>query len=185
MYQIGSGMSSEAIAQLRNKSGSMRSGVHIVAKLQRHTCPANILVPIDPTDLRAVVIPIVGRPHSHPSFPRTKVPAVIQQQYQKCIAATSSIGITTLQVDKALSTREILQGKLPQELNDSMTNSRKRWDLLSAARKSKYSKGNEIEGVGLRHRAHTASAIAKEGGSRAGGGPTLHKRKDRPEDAVP
>ncbi|KAF8146022.1 hypothetical protein K438DRAFT_1628949 [Mycena galopus ATCC 62051] len=120
-----------------------------MAKLQRHACPAKliILVPIDPTDLRAVVIPIAGRPHSHPSFSRTKVPAVIQQQYQKCIAATSSIGITTLQVDKGQFTREILQGKLPQELHDSMINSRKRRDLVSAARKSKYPKGTGIEGV--------------------------------------
>jgi hypothetical protein len=75
--------------------------VHVVAKLQKHFCSAklSILVPTDGS-LRAVVIPGPGLPHAHPSFPRTKIPAVVVQKYQKCIGATGSVGITTLRVDK-------------------------------------------------------------------------------------
>ncbi|KAJ7808833.1 hypothetical protein B0H13DRAFT_1928244 [Mycena leptocephala] len=57
-----------------------QDGVHVVAKLQKHFCSAklSILVPTDGS-LRAVVIPGPGLPHAHPSFPRTKIPAVVVQ----------------------------------------------------------------------------------------------------------
>ncbi|KAJ7920148.1 hypothetical protein B0H13DRAFT_2319796 [Mycena leptocephala] len=111
--------------------------MHVIAKLQKHICAAKltILVPVD-VSLRAIVIPAAGLPHTHPSFPRAKVPAAVKQQYQKCINATGSAGITTLRVDKGQfpgstpSTREILGGKLPQEVHPGMINSRTRRDIV-------------------------------------------------------
>ncbi|KAF8178392.1 hypothetical protein K438DRAFT_1978016 [Mycena galopus ATCC 62051] len=98
-----------------------RDGVHVTAKLKKHACGAklSILTPIDPNDLRAVVIPAAGIPHTHPAFPRAKVPALVQQKYDKCIEAAGSIGMTTLRIDKASSTREILGGRLPQQTDEN------------------------------------------------------------------
>ncbi|KAJ7856165.1 hypothetical protein B0H13DRAFT_2357492 [Mycena leptocephala] len=125
-----------------------QEGMHVVAKLQKHLCSArlSILIPIDGS-LRAVVIPGAGIPHTHPSFPRTKVPAAVIQKYKKCIEATGSIGITTLRVDKAHSTLEILGGKLPQEVHPGMINSRKRRDIVHTDRITKFPEGTGLQGV--------------------------------------
>ncbi|KAF8187343.1 hypothetical protein K438DRAFT_1764948 [Mycena galopus ATCC 62051] len=79
-----------------------RDRVHMTAKLKKHACGAklSILTPIDPNELRAVVIPAVGISHTHPAFPRAKVPALVQQKYDKCIEAAGSIGMTTRRIDK-------------------------------------------------------------------------------------
>ncbi|KAJ7505079.1 hypothetical protein B0H11DRAFT_1980187 [Mycena galericulata] len=104
-----------------------QDGVHVVAKLQKHACNAqlSILVPIDTGDLRAVIIPAAGVPHSHPQFARTKIPSEIKRKYQECIDAAGVIGTTTLRVDKASSTHAILGGKLPQELHPGLLIQRK------------------------------------------------------------
>ncbi|KAF8128287.1 hypothetical protein K438DRAFT_2000450 [Mycena galopus ATCC 62051] len=124
-------------------------GVHVTAKLKKHACGAklSILTPIDPNDLRAVVIPAAGIPHTHPAFPRAKVPALVQQKYDKCIEAAGSIGMTTLRIDKASSTREILGGRLPQQVHPSMINSRKRRDMVQTHRMNKFPNGTDLPGV--------------------------------------
>ncbi|KAF8175301.1 hypothetical protein K438DRAFT_1979860 [Mycena galopus ATCC 62051] len=126
-----------------------RDGVHVTAKLKKHACGAklSILTPIDPNDLRAVVIPAAGIPHTHPAFPRAKVPALVQQKYDKCIEAAGSIGMTTLRIDKASSTREILGGRLPQQVHPSMINSRKRRDMVQTHRMNKFPNGTDLPGV--------------------------------------
>ncbi|KAJ7757308.1 hypothetical protein B0H14DRAFT_3598883 [Mycena olivaceomarginata] len=86
-------------------------------------------------------------PHNHPSFVRTKAPAVVQQKYKQCVVAEGSIGATGLRVDKAPSTREILGGQLPQEIHPSMINGRRRREIVWADRKAKFPQGTGLPGV--------------------------------------
>ncbi|KAJ6612225.1 hypothetical protein B0H10DRAFT_1952502 [Mycena sp. CBHHK59/15] len=115
-------------------------GVHVVAKLKKHECRAqlSILVPINDKDLRAVIIPAAGVPHNHPSFTRTKIPAEVKMKYQQCIDAAGPVGMTTLRIDKSSSTHSILAGRLPQELHPGMINSRKRRDMVKDTRETMY-----------------------------------------------
>ncbi|KAJ7363005.1 hypothetical protein DFH08DRAFT_931025 [Mycena albidolilacea] len=125
-----------------------KDGVHVVAKLKKHICMAqiSILVPIDGS-LCAVVIPAAGVPHTHPSFLRTKVPAAVKLKYNECIEAADPVRITTLRVDKAPSTRKILDGKLPQEAQPSMINGRTRRHLVRADRLTKFPDGTGLPGI--------------------------------------
>lgn len=65
-------------------------------------CPAEllILIPIDETDLRAVIIPKSGLPHNHPMFLPSKVPYTAAKRYCSAIDAVGLIGTTTLRINK-------------------------------------------------------------------------------------
>ncbi|KAJ6609718.1 hypothetical protein B0H10DRAFT_1954356 [Mycena sp. CBHHK59/15] len=124
-------------------------GVHVVAKLKKHECRAqlSILVPINDKDLRAVIIPAAGVPHNHPSFTRTKIPAEVKMKYQQCIDAAGPVGMTTLRIDKSSSTHSILAGRLPQELHPGMINSRKRRDMVKDTRETMYPDGTGLPAI--------------------------------------
>ncbi|KAJ6451028.1 hypothetical protein C8R45DRAFT_946435 [Mycena sanguinolenta] len=126
-----------------------QNGVHVIGKLRKHECRAQlpILVPIDPDDLRAVIIPTAGVPHSHPSFPRTKIPALVKQKYRDCIAAVSAVGATTLRVDKSSTTQSRLDSKLVQELHPGMINNRKRRDMVKDHCENKFPDGTGLPAV--------------------------------------
>lgn len=44
-----------------------------------------IFVPIDSTDLRAVIVPKAGVAHNHPSFPQMKVPCAVRMKYANAV----------------------------------------------------------------------------------------------------
>ncbi|KAJ7264698.1 hypothetical protein C8J57DRAFT_1512046 [Mycena rebaudengoi] len=89
------------------------------ALLKSNTCHAEllILIPVDETDLRAVVIPKFDIPHCHPTFLRTKVPP---------------------------STKSLLGGKLPQEVHPSMINNRKRREMVQKIRTIQFPEGTGL-----------------------------------------
>ncbi|KAJ7171602.1 hypothetical protein C8R43DRAFT_944208 [Mycena crocata] len=120
--------------------------LHIVAQLTKHQCNAqlSILVPIDEHDLHAVIISAAGIPHTHPSFPHTKIPSAIKQKYQQCIDATGGVGATMLQIDKSSSTLSILDGKLPQELHPGMIISWKRCDMVKETCQASFPDGTGL-----------------------------------------
>ncbi|KAJ7770091.1 hypothetical protein B0H16DRAFT_1881855 [Mycena metata] len=126
-----------------------RDGQHVRGTLSKNKCPAKILIliPIDGTDLRTVVIPQAGTPHNHPLFPRSKVPFEAASKYKECITATGPIGTTTLRVDKSSSTRNILDGRLPQEIHPSLINNRRRRDMVHKARLEKFPAGTGMQAV--------------------------------------
>ncbi|KAJ7702531.1 hypothetical protein B0H16DRAFT_1639892 [Mycena metata] len=137
---------------LNNKScprTHFRDGQHVRGTLSKNKCPAKILIliPIDGTDLRAVVIPKAGTPHNHPLFPRSKVLFEAASKYKECITATGPIGTTTLRVDKSSSTRNILDGRLPQEIHPSLINNRRRRDMVHKARREKFPAGTGMQAV--------------------------------------
>ncbi|KAJ7699084.1 hypothetical protein B0H14DRAFT_2649327 [Mycena olivaceomarginata] len=108
-----------------------RDSKSVIGHLEVQTCPAEllILIPVDENDLRAVVIPKAGVPQNHPAFVRTKTPFQVAKKYKKAAEITGVIGQTTLRIDKAASTRKLLDGKLPQEMHPSMVNNRKRCEI--------------------------------------------------------
>ncbi|KAJ7171887.1 hypothetical protein C8R43DRAFT_944427 [Mycena crocata] len=118
-------------AKWKHSDSDLMSKCHrfteIPAALTKHQCNAqlSILVPIDKHDLRAVIIPAAGIPHTHPSFPRTKISSAMKQKCQQCIDATGGVGATTLRIDKSSSTLLILDGKLLQDLHPGMIIGRK------------------------------------------------------------
>ncbi|KAJ7081898.1 hypothetical protein C8R43DRAFT_965548 [Mycena crocata] len=128
-----------------------QNGLHIVAQLTKHQCNAqlSILVPIDKHDLRAVIIPAAGIPHTHPSFPRTKIPSAMKQKYQQCIDATGGVGATTLRIDKSSSTLLILDGKLLQDLHPGMIISRKHRDMVKETCQASFPDGTGLPAVYL------------------------------------
>ncbi|KAJ6450516.1 hypothetical protein C8R45DRAFT_848984 [Mycena sanguinolenta] len=117
--------------------------------LEGQTCPAEllILIPVDETDSRAVVIPKTGVPHNHPTFPRTKVPFATATKYKECVESTGIIGLTTLQIDNAASTKTLLKGQIPQELHPSMINNRRRRDLVQSVRTTNFPDGTGMNGT--------------------------------------
>ncbi|KAJ7148363.1 hypothetical protein C8R46DRAFT_1044904 [Mycena filopes] len=121
-------------------------GLHVVADLKKRSCHAqlSLLIPIDANDLRIVIIPREGIAHTHPSFPRTKIPSAVKQKYQQCIDASGPVGTSTLRVDKSSSTSGILNGKLPQELHPGMINSRKRRDMVKLKRETLFPEGTGV-----------------------------------------
>ncbi|KAK7017306.1 hypothetical protein R3P38DRAFT_3320602 [Favolaschia claudopus] len=62
-----------------------RDGIHVICGLDKHDCYAqlSLFIPVDPKDLRIVIIPVAGVPHSHPNFPRTKIPDLEGQLVQE------------------------------------------------------------------------------------------------------
>ncbi|KAK7038508.1 hypothetical protein R3P38DRAFT_3391671 [Favolaschia claudopus] len=107
-----------------------QNGVHAIADLDKHECYAqlSLFIPVDPTDLRIVIIPLPGVPHRHPSFPRTKIPITIQQRYTR------------------LAEKD-LEGTLVQELHPGMMINRKRADLVRDQRQNQFPHGTGIQGV--------------------------------------
>ncbi|KAK7034116.1 hypothetical protein R3P38DRAFT_2772225 [Favolaschia claudopus] len=79
------------------------NGVQQVGKLVKHNCKASLslFIPVDPKDLRIVIIPAPGAPHSHPAFPRTKIPLDVQQKYVGVANKVRLSRRTTLGVDQA------------------------------------------------------------------------------------
>ncbi|KAJ7024117.1 hypothetical protein C8F04DRAFT_1401328 [Mycena alexandri] len=126
-----------------------RDNKSVAGTLTKQRCPAEllILIPIDETDLRAVVIPKSGIAHNHPPFPRFKVPFAAARKYCSAIDAVGLIGTTTLRVDKAASTKTILGGLLPEELHPSLINKRKRRDMVKDARTERFPEGMGIRAV--------------------------------------
>ncbi|KAJ7767204.1 hypothetical protein B0H16DRAFT_1789217 [Mycena metata] len=126
-----------------------RDNKHVVGKLTAQCCPAEllILIPIDETDLRAVIIPKSGIPHNHPTFPRSKVPYTAAKQYRSAIDAVGLIGTTTLRVDKAASTKAMLGGLLPEEVHPSLISKRKRRDMVKDARSENFPEGMGLKAV--------------------------------------
>ncbi|KAJ7692956.1 hypothetical protein B0H16DRAFT_1849836 [Mycena metata] len=133
-----------------------RDNKHVVGKLTAQCCPAEllILIPIDETDLRAVIIPKSGIPHTHPNFPRSKVPYTAAKQYRSAIDAVGLIGTTTLRVDKvrltrslAASTKAMLGGLLPEEVHPSLISKRKRRDMVKDARSENFPEGMGLKGT--------------------------------------
>ncbi|KAJ7811448.1 hypothetical protein B0H13DRAFT_2383902 [Mycena leptocephala] len=112
-----------------------RGNKHVAGQLTARNCPAEllILIPIDETDLRAVIIPKSGLPHNHPMFLPSKVPYTAAKRYCSAIDAVGLIGTTTLRVDKAPSTKATLGGLLPEEIHPSLINKRKRRDMVKDA----------------------------------------------------
>ncbi|KAJ7915276.1 hypothetical protein B0H13DRAFT_1610650, partial [Mycena leptocephala] len=106
-----------------------------------------ILIPVDENDLRAVVIPKAGVPHNHPAFVRTKTPFQVAQKYKKAAETTGVIGQTTLRIDKAASTRALLDGKIPQEIHPSMVNNRKRREIVQSVRTASFPDGTGMKAV--------------------------------------
>ncbi|KAK7014718.1 hypothetical protein R3P38DRAFT_2787546 [Favolaschia claudopus] len=102
------------------------NGVHQVGKLVKHNCKASLslFIPVDPKDLRIVIVPAPGAPHSHPAFPRTKIPLDVQQKYVGVAKKVRLSRRTTLGVDQAAN--EDSGGKLVQEVHPGMGNNRKR-----------------------------------------------------------
>ncbi|KAJ7779351.1 hypothetical protein DFH07DRAFT_950415 [Mycena maculata] len=126
-----------------------RDNKSVVGHLEAQTCPAEllILIPVDENDLRAVVIPKAGVPHNHPAFVRTKTPFQVAHKYKKAAEITGVIGQTTLRIDKAPSTRALLDGKLPQEIHPSMVNNRKRREILQSLRAANFPDGTGMKAV--------------------------------------
>ncbi|KAJ7748352.1 hypothetical protein B0H16DRAFT_1888450 [Mycena metata] len=126
-----------------------RNSKLVAGTLTRQHCPAEllILIPIDETDPRAVVIPKSGIAHNHPPFPRSKVPFAAAQKYRSAIDAVGLIGTTTLRVDRAPSTQTILGGLLPEELHPSLINKRKHRDMVHDARTERFPEGMGIRAV--------------------------------------
>ncbi|KAJ7932011.1 hypothetical protein B0H13DRAFT_1593750, partial [Mycena leptocephala] len=106
-----------------------------------------ILIPVDETDLRAVVIPQAGAPHNHPTFLPTKVPFAAAKTYLECIADVGPIGATTLGVDKSSSTRARLGGKIPQEIHPALINTRARRKMLLASQVATFPEGTGLTAV--------------------------------------
>ncbi|KAJ7278722.1 hypothetical protein C8J57DRAFT_1465066 [Mycena rebaudengoi] len=128
-----------------------KNSQHIIAKLKKHQCSAqlSLLIPINKADLRAVIIPSAGAPHSHPSFPRTKIPSAIKQKYVECVDATAgTVGTTTLRVDKSLTTHSLLGGQLSEELHPGMINKRKRRDIVKESRETLFPDGTGLPEFG-------------------------------------
>ncbi|KAJ7870988.1 hypothetical protein B0H14DRAFT_3571890 [Mycena olivaceomarginata] len=126
-----------------------RDNKSVIGHLEAQTCPAEllILIPVDENDLRAVVIPKAGVPHNHPAFVRTKTPFQVAKKYKKAAEITGVIGQTTLRIDKAASTRELLDGKLPQEMHPSMVNNRKRCEIVQSVRAARFPDGTGMKAV--------------------------------------
>ncbi|KAK7021573.1 hypothetical protein R3P38DRAFT_3541158 [Favolaschia claudopus] len=116
-----------------------RDGVHAIAELEKRTCNAklSLFIPIDPNDLRAVIIPLAGVPHCHPNFLRTKIP--IFPVLNNSTQADSIVEAAALEQD--------LEGRMVQELHPGMLNNRKRRDLVKNQRQSQFPHGTDIEGV--------------------------------------
>ncbi|KAJ6601964.1 hypothetical protein DFH09DRAFT_1069509 [Mycena vulgaris] len=110
-------------------------------------CQLLILIPVDETDLRAVVIPKFDIPHCHPTFLRTKVPFAAAQKYNQCIEAAGPIGTTTLRVNKAASTKSLLSGKLPQEVHPSLINNCKCREMVQKIRTMQFPEGTGLRAV--------------------------------------
>ncbi|KAK6969587.1 hypothetical protein R3P38DRAFT_3413304 [Favolaschia claudopus] len=85
----------------------------------------SLFIPVDPTDLRIVIIPLAGVPHRHPSLPRTKIPITIQQRYTR------------------LAEKD-LEGTLVQELHPGMMINRKRVDLVRDQRQNQFPHGTGV-----------------------------------------
>ncbi|KAF8983291.1 hypothetical protein BDQ17DRAFT_1378123 [Cyathus striatus] len=124
-------------------------GQHETGNLYQIGCSAKLTVftPVDRSDYRAIIIPEIGKPHSHPTFRPRKIPFSVKEEYQKCIKAVGSLSATTSKVDSAVSTREILSGHLPQELHGSLINNRKRRKLVQEERNKEFPQGVDIYGV--------------------------------------
>ncbi|KAJ7627356.1 hypothetical protein FB45DRAFT_1082631 [Roridomyces roridus] len=127
----------------------LRESIQRRGTLIKRPCPAQvlILIPIDETDLRAVVIPKPGIPHNHPLFPRVKVPFHAESTYKGCAVATGPLGATTLRVDKSSATRAILGGKLPQEIHPSLINNRARRGIVQDVRGARLPSGTGMSAV--------------------------------------
>ncbi|KAJ7602245.1 hypothetical protein FB45DRAFT_883501 [Roridomyces roridus] len=127
----------------------LRESIQRRGTLIKRPCPAQvlILIPIDETDLRAVVIPKPGIPHNHPLFPRVKVPFHAESTYKGCAVATGPLGATTLRVDKSSATRAILGGKLPQEIHPSLINNHARRGIVQDVRGARLPSGTGMSAV--------------------------------------
>lgn len=122
-----------------------------------------IFVPIDSTDLRAVIVPEAGVAHNHPSFPRMKVPCAVRMKYANAVEIFGPIAATTLRVDKgkflnglpvyllmiaaAVSTRSLLGGKLPQELHESMISDCVRRNIVKGVKRESAPSGFDLGGT--------------------------------------
>ncbi|KAJ6615747.1 hypothetical protein B0H10DRAFT_1949633 [Mycena sp. CBHHK59/15] len=113
---------------------------HCFTKIPPQAC-------VDENDLRAVIIPKAGVLHNHPAFVRTKTPYQVAQKYKKAAETTGVIGQTTLRIDKAASTRALLDGKLPQEIHPSMVNNRKRREIIRSVRAASFPDGTRMKAV--------------------------------------
>ncbi|KAJ7301012.1 hypothetical protein DFH08DRAFT_827925 [Mycena albidolilacea] len=92
-----------------------REGKHAPGTLIKQSCPAKllILVPVEEGNMRAVIIPAAGRHHNHPLFPRRRVPFAAARQAQS-------------EPLPFACTRQLLDGKMPQEIHPSLIDTRKR-----------------------------------------------------------
>ncbi|KAJ7158444.1 hypothetical protein C8R46DRAFT_1289908 [Mycena filopes] len=126
-----------------------RGNKHVPGQLTARDCPAEllILIPIDETDLRAVITPKSGLPHNHPTFLPSKVPYTAAEKYRTAIDAIGRIGTTTLRVDKAASTKATLGGLLPEEVHPSLINKRKRREMVKDARSERFPEGMGLKAV--------------------------------------
>ncbi|KAF7371891.1 hypothetical protein MVEN_00046400 [Mycena venus] len=124
-------------------------GRRVQGTLVQHKCPAKltIFIPTNPSDLRAVVIPVAGVPHNHLLSLPAKVPFIYDAQYEKCAKAFGPIGATILRVDKAPSTRGLLNQMLPQQTHSSLVNNRRRRDIVHRFKTEEFPRGTGLEGV--------------------------------------
>lgn len=80
-----------------SEDGTVKDGV-----LKAHTCSARLTIYVPEDGLRAIIIPQAEQPHSHPTFPRSKVTHAAEEQYRELVRASSTPRPTVLAVEKGI-----------------------------------------------------------------------------------
>ncbi|KIJ43436.1 hypothetical protein M422DRAFT_253319 [Sphaerobolus stellatus SS14] len=132
----------------------VRDGKLVRGGIDYRPCSAKITIycPIDQNIRKAIIIPAAGQPHSHPSFPRSKLTYDARIAYTEAIQTLGVGGVTVEKVDQARTTMAIFGGKIPQAVFPALANSRMKSELIARQKKKKYAAGTGFMGVMARYR---------------------------------
>ncbi|KAK1215861.1 hypothetical protein PQX77_021513 [Marasmius sp. AFHP31] len=118
----------------------------------KRSCPAyrTIYVPEKWEELNlrvAVVIQDHTKPHNHPILPATKASYDIKEVYRSCVRAGGALMSTVQSIDKASSTRMIMNGSSPSNAFAPLASKRVKRDILGQERRKEAPRGVGLEGV--------------------------------------
>ncbi|KAJ7048929.1 hypothetical protein C8F01DRAFT_1356429 [Mycena amicta] len=130
-------------------NGVSREGIVV-----NYPCDAQrtILVPLDPSIRKAMVLHKAHFPHSHilPAF--TKKTYQVTTMYEDCVNAAGSTGATPAKVDNASSTSLLLNGKTPAQFAPALQSKVLKNKIVRDVKKKAFPMGLGVEGALYLHR---------------------------------
>ncbi|KIJ47697.1 hypothetical protein M422DRAFT_248703 [Sphaerobolus stellatus SS14] len=132
---------------LRDHETALETDVEMSQKRPTLTSPITIFVPIDRSIRQAIIIPVAGRPHNHPSFPLHKLTYEAKLKYESAVEQAGIVGATVRKVDSAQTTEEIFNNPLPQTTYPVLANPRIKADIIKKQKKKENPYGLGYLGV--------------------------------------